>query len=92
VKKVGFERRSQWLAEFLRQQRDKQTNPIDRAAHEQAIQELLAMTYDFEERLKHSVKTWGGKYGFLPSGVIDYLEDDFEDRFSFDDRDKKSDE
>jgi hypothetical protein len=87
-----FEFRLQRAADKLRQLIELTEDADLRQQMRYILYDIQAGRYNAEERLKTAFKTWGGKYGFLPSGVIDYLEDDFKDRFSFDDANKQSDE
>jgi hypothetical protein len=80
------------LENILRQQIAIEKDPQRLHDLRRGLSLLLKGWHDMEERLKHSDTTWGGAYGYLPSGVIDYLPDDFRDRFSFDDYKDKSDE
>ncbi|MDX1994301.1 MAG: hypothetical protein SF029_18095 [bacterium] len=76
--KNGFEAKLQKVANFLRRLADNERDPEKKQEILHYLNEVLTARYDGEERLKQAAKTWGGKYGFLPSGVIDYLDDDFD--------------
>ncbi|MCU0498560.1 MAG: hypothetical protein MUF87_14510 [Anaerolineae bacterium] len=78
-RKISAERLAQKIAQQLRDLIKATDDPIMKQRYSDMLDDLLDMQYQFEERLKTSMKTWGGKYGFLPSGVTDYLDDDFDD-------------